>query len=506
MELRRSTHFLVLALLIPGEIGVSRRAPISTPHTREESGNSFHAAVGLTDRIQQVENGLRPPVIVKGRPVTMNLADRMKHYNTPGVSLAVINDNKIEWARGYGALEAGGDRAVTTETLFQAASISKPVTAMAALRLVQQGKLALDEDVNRKLISWKIPENEFTKDQKITLRRLLSHSAGLTVHGFAGYAAEEAAPTTIEILDGIKPANSAPVQVNVTPGTQSRYSGGGYVVLQLLLTEVTGKSFPEVMKELVFSKIDMRHSTYQQPLPKEWAPAAATAHRISGEPVKGKWHTYPEMAAAGLWTTASDLARFAIELQLSKAGKSNQVLSASMTHQMLTPQIADVGLGLFISGKARATSFSHGGSNQGFRCQLFAYTESGQGAVVMTNAGQGDLLAQEILRSIAKEYGWPDYQVAEHVLAKVNPAIYEAYAGVYEVRPGYTIAVTVEPGKLFIQATGRPRFEILPETETKFFRLDRSDMLHSFVKDQRGKVTEFVTETGGQSIKAKRIN
>jgi len=171
------------------------------------------------------------------------------------VSIALINDGRIEWARGYGTLEAAGKATVTPETLFQAASISKSLTAMVTLRLVEQGKLDLDSDVNKRLVSWKVPENEFTKEQKVTVRRLLAHTAGVTVPGFLGYEVGETLPTLRQILDGEKPANSAPIRVDMTPGGKFRYAGGGYVILQQLIMDVSGKSFPELMQKTLLHQL-----------------------------------------------------------------------------------------------------------------------------------------------------------------------------------------------------------------------------------------------------------
>jgi CubicO group peptidase (beta-lactamase class C family) len=290
-------------------------------------------------RIERVENGLLPGTIIKGQNASMKLADRMAFYKVPGVSIAVIDNGKLEWAKGYGVLEAGTTKGVTIETRFQAASISKPVAAMAALALVDQGKLSLDENVNLKLTSWQVPENEFTRTEKVTVRRLLSHSAGLTVHGFPGYAANEPVPSLTQIFDGQKPpANTDPIRVDILPGKQFRYSGGGYTVLQQLMIDVTGKPFPSLMQELLLSKIGMTHSRFDQPLAKELEPVAAAGHLPTAAVIRGRWHTYPEMAAAGLWTTPSDLALFAIELMESVQGKSNRVLSQEMSTQMLTKQ------------------------------------------------------------------------------------------------------------------------------------------------------------------------
>ena len=463
-----------------------------------------HKTAAVNDRIQRVENGLLPGLVLKGQSAPMKLTERLAHYKVPGVSVAVINNGKLEWAKGYGVIEAGSTKPVTTETRFQAASISKPVAAMAALALVQQGKLSLDENVNGKLKSWQVPDNEFTKDEKVTLRRLVSHSAGLTVHGFRGYAADEAVPTLVQALDGQKPANSAAIRVNVLPGSLWRYSGGGYNVMQQLLIDVTDKPFPELVEALVLSKIGMKHSTYQQPLPKEWEALGAIGHRANGEAIKGRWHTYPEMAAAGLWTTPSDLARFAIELQQSLQGKSNKVLSAEMTRQMLTRQMGDYGLGLGLGGKEKITTFSHGGSNEGFKCMLFAYLESGQGAVVMTNGDRGSGLGSEILRAIAREYGWPDYQPTEKTVAQINPDVYPSYVGQYDVS-GVSITISTEAGRLYILAPplGPQRLQLYPSAEGQFFILE-DNLEARFVKDAQGNVTEMQVRAGGNSMTGKK--
>lgn len=461
-------------------------------------------------RITRIENGLLPAVVMKGAAhPRMTLAARMAHYKVPGVSVAVINNGAIEWARGFGVSDAESKSPVTPDTLFQAASISKPVAAMAALSLVEKGTLNLDDDVNLKLKSWKVPENEFTKEDKVTLRRLLNHSAGITGHGFRGYAAGQPVPSILEVLDGRQPpANSAAIRVDTKPGTKWRYSGGGYLIAQLLVMDVTSKQFPQFLKETVLDKLAMSRSTYEQPLPNDRVAQAASAHERNGEAVKGRWHTYPEMAAAGLWTTPSDVARFAIEIQSSLAGKSNKVLSTAMTSQMLQlpkPQLAPYGLGLEVQGEGRSASFGHGGANNGFRCQMFAYRETGQGAVVMTNGEAGDPLVDEVLRSIAAEYGWPDYRVRERELAKVDPRIYESFAGAYQTK-NTLLNVMADGGRLFVQAAplGSERIELLPESDTKYF-ITIADMTFTFVRDESGKVTELIFQPPrGEPVKGKK--
>jgi CubicO group peptidase (beta-lactamase class C family) len=298
---------------------------------------------------------------------------------------------------------------VTADTLFQAASISKPVAALAALKLVQSGKLDLDADVNRYLKSWRVAENSFTAEKKVTLRGLLTHTAGLTVHGFPGYASDAPVPSVIQILNGQKPANTARIQVDTVPGTIWRYSGGGYVVAQVLLEEVTGQPFVKLMQDTVLGPIGMTRSTYQQPLPNARLSEVAMPYRQNGEPVAGGPHVYPEMAPAGLWTTPSDLARYAIDIQQTLAGASSRVIDAAMARRMLTPTLNRQGLGPRVGGATKRVFFAHGGANEGYRCNLVAYTD-GDGLVVMTNSDSGGRLANDIMAAVAREYGWPDFQ------------------------------------------------------------------------------------------------
>lgn len=317
----------------------------------------------------------------------------------------MISNGDIAWAQGYGMADVELQHPVTTETRFQAASISKPVAAMAALRFVEQGLLDLDTDVNVKLRSWQVPENEFTTKNKVTLRCLLNHTAGTTVWGFPGYASGEIVPSAVAVLRG--EGNTDPIIVYKEPGESWQYSGGGYTIMQLLLSDILGKPFPEIMAEMVLQPAGMTASTYEQPLPEHWHVYAASGYRGDGTKVKGNWHTYPEMAAAGLWTTPTNLVRFAIQIQRAYAGEAETILTQAMVQQMLTPGMNNHGLGPGISEDD--LRFGHGGANEGFRCELMAFAEGGNGVVVMTNSDNGGRLAHEIILSIAEGYGWPGF-------------------------------------------------------------------------------------------------
>jgi CubicO group peptidase (beta-lactamase class C family) len=419
------------------------------------------------ERIARVENGLQRPNRVKGSPAErMKITDRMKHYKVPGVSVAVIHEGRVAWARGYGQRDAASGAPVTAETLFQAASLSKGVAASVAMRLVEQGKLSLDEDVNAKLRSWKVPENEFTKTEKVTLRRLLSHNAGLTVHGFPGYAQGAAVPTLPQLLDGKAPANTAAVRVNKAPGSGYRYSGGGYEVMQLLLEDVTGRPFDELARTLILDPLGMKRSAYEQPLGTERARNAASAYRGDGKAIAGQWHTYPEKTAAGLWTTPSEFARWVMEIQ-----KPGKVLKAETAKTMLSKTAGNYGLGIGLNETAGRASISHGGANEGYRCQYFAYRDSGDGAVVMTNGDEGGDLAMEILRSIAVEYGWADYLPKERAVVKVDAAVLASYVGDYAFPGGPVVQIRVKDGQLTSGINGDSAV-MTAEAPDSFFDMD----------------------------------
>jgi CubicO group peptidase (beta-lactamase class C family) len=498
--------FVVVLFSLRGPALRSSQTSAAEPAAASPAPQKGANEAGQNARIQRIENGLMSGAQIRGQaPKRMTIRDRMQFYKVPGVSVAFFEQGKISWARGYGYADLATKRPVTPETLFQAASISKPVASLAVLRLVQDGKLSLDEDVNVKLTSWKVPENEFTAEQKVTLRRILSHSAGTTVHGFAGYASDEAVPTVAQVLNGEKPANSEPVRVDVVPGTIFRYSGGGMTIMQLLLTDVTGKPFPQIVEELVLRPAEMNHSGYTQPLPKNLWANAATPYRDNGDPVKGGAHTYPELAAAGLWTTPSDLGRMAIEVKKEYDGVSSKILTKDMARQMLTHQKDEYGLGFGLESPGKALHFGHGGANEGFRCVFTEFTESGQGVAIMTNSDSGGSLIQEVLLSVAQEYGWPEPVPTEHTLGKVDAAALPSYAGTYEGTDIGKLVFTAKDGRLLVQAEflGSEARELYPESNSKFFLLSQ-DITFSFGRDEKGSVANVVIQAG-RAFTAKKL-
>ncbi|RKH95846.1 serine hydrolase [Corallococcus sp. AB038B] len=401
--MRPSLSRLVLAAILFSPGG----AALAAEGTKKPA-TQWLASPAQATRAARVEAGLAPVVIEGEKPQSLTLPQWMALYRIPGLSIAVFDKHSIVWARTYGVKEAGGSEPVTLETLFQAGSISKPVTALAALHFVEAGKWSLDENINDRLRSWKVPENDFTKEQKVTLRRLLSHSAGTTVHGFPGYAVDAPMPTLVQVLEGAAPANTGPVRVDLVPGTKTRYSGGGTSIVQLMMVDQLQKPFPQVMRETVLKPLGMSSSSYEQPLPPALAARTATGTYSSGKSVAGRWHVYPEMAAAGLWTTPSDLARVALEVSNAKAGKSKRVLSQAMTKQMLTLQSERFGLGFQV--EPGTDRFWHGGADEGFQAAFMSFGDTGSGVVVMANSDNGFLLFDRLIASVAAEYAWTAFK------------------------------------------------------------------------------------------------
>ena len=313
-------------------------------------GQAEKYSTDVQSRIKQVEESLPLMIRVEGEgDGKRTIEERMAHYKVPGLSIAVIKDYQIDWAKGYGEADVSEHRKVTEETVFQAASISKSLNAVGLLKLAQDGKLDLNSDINTYLTTWKFPYDDLSKGKKITVANLLSHTAGLSVHGFRGYGPYEPIPTAVDILDGKSPANSDPVRSMFEPGLRFQYAGGGTTITQLIVTDITHTPYDEFMSTNVLAPMGMDNSFFTQPPPQTKKSVLATAYHQDGGEVKGKFHVYPEQAAAGLWTNPTDLSKYIIETQLSLEGKSSKVLNQSFTNTRLTPYLDQVGLGIFIN-------------------------------------------------------------------------------------------------------------------------------------------------------------
>jgi len=452
----------------------------------------------IEDNIKKVETGLINPVYLEGDS-TWTIETRMKHYHVPGVSIAVINNGKIEWSRTYGVMDEETKQPVTRETLFQAGSISKPVAAYAALKTTEEGKIDLNENVNTYLKTWKLPDNEFTKNKKVTLKHLLSHTGGLTVHGFLGYSPDLPLPTTTQVLDGTPPANSPPVRVDKIPEESFRYSGGGYTIMQQMLVDVEGKPFPEILKEKVLGPLRMNHSTYDQPLQPEQLQLAATGYLPDGTMTKGKRHTYPEMAAAGLWTTAEDLAIFAINIQKTMLGDSGEVLSKAMTEKMLTPFVADfIGLGLFINTRNDDVYFGHGGWDEGFSSDMVAHKTKGYGVVILTNSNHPEFI-EELIRSVAHTYSWRNY-VPIYKKWEMDTTKFSVVTGRYKNTSDGLITVYNKGSRLLKKTLRGASNELFQISDTSYISRESEQVIQFKKNPKDGQLHILLVENGKQEF------
>jgi CubicO group peptidase (beta-lactamase class C family) len=452
--------------------------------------SAAQAAPADDARIRQIEQGLTPPVQVEGRAYpAKTIVELMAEQHVPAVSIAFVDHGKIAWTRAYGMADVAEGRKATPQTLFQAGSISKPVAATGMLSLVQEGRLKLDVPVNDQPKSWKLPDNDFTKAQPVTLRNLLTHTGSLTVHGFPGYEPGKPVPTIQQVLDGDPPANTDPVRVDGPVGKEWRYSGGGITIAQLMATEADGRAFPALMQARVLTPFAMTSSTYEQPLPAALRPRAAAGYRSKGDMVPGRDNTYPEMAAAGLWTTPSDIARWTIGIADAEAGRANPVLSQATAKAMLTPGLGDWGLGVEVKGQGRDRVFSHGGANEGFRNEMFAWPARGQAVVIMTNSDSGEDVMAPLLTAIAQAYGLPGFERKTIKPAPVKPGELKAYVGAYALGGvSVTIRESAIGGSLELVAPGDDVYELIPQGKDAFANVQAAGPAQ-FQRDAAGQVT-----------------
>ena len=401
--------------------------------------------------ITKVENGLLPYVLIEGES-PYNVQERMAYYNVPGVSITVIKDYKIEWTKHYGVMDVELQNPVTDETMFSVGSLSKGVAALTVLSLVYEGKIKLNSDVNEQLKSWKIPENEYTKQALVTPLLLMNHSGGAMFSPGVAYLPDNF-PTNIQILNGEPPSKTKAVVIDKIPGTEFQYSNAGYAILQQLTVDACdGQSFPDITKRKIFKPLDMNQTTFEQPLPDELIKVAAAGHMPNGLPLDVKRYFFPHMAAGGLWTTTADYAKYVIELQKSYLEKSNKIISRELAKDMLSPHAAkQYGLGVFMREiNGEINYFGHLGDNRGFFAGFASHLRDGNGAVVFTNSQNGANLIREITNGIAKVYNWKSYLPDEYKVIALDDTTIDQYCGRFLIGSDDYFEVRKEDQQLYI--------------------------------------------------------
>ncbi len=438
----------------------------------------------ILSEINFIENGLIKNIQIKGDSVhRFNIQERMDHYKVPGVSIAVVENGKIRWAKGYGYANTETGTKVDVNTLFQAGSISKPLAALSALKLFENGSLELNKDVNYYLKDWQIPENKFTLTEKVTIEKLLTHTAGMTVHGFPGYKQTDKFPDIIDVLNGN--GNTPKIVVDTLPGSIWRYSGGGYSVMEKVVEDVSGLKLDEYMSKNILLPIGMKKSTYQQPISKEWQNNISAAYNSDGKLIDGLWNNYPEQAAAGLWTTPSDLALYCIEIQNIAQGKKDGLLKKETVQKMLTKHKNDWGLGPSLKNEKDSLIFGHGGKNAGFTNDMSAYAYHGNAVIVMTNADNGGMIISEIKNAVSKFYNWSLSQPKIIEVIKLSEVELKQFVGKYELKGQNLIfEVQLQNNQLILTNTPSGNLNLLPMANNKFIDLE-SGTLIEFLIDEK---------------------
>ncbi|HVN42983.1 MAG TPA: serine hydrolase domain-containing protein [Steroidobacteraceae bacterium] len=402
--------------------------------------------------LEAVARNLLPIVRIQGEDARWTMAERLAHYGVPGVSVAVIEGGELAWAAGFGVRDQGGTVPVDADTMFMGASTSKPVTAFLVLQHVERGIVNLDVDINRYLKRWQVPENEFTRRFPVTLRTALSHSAGLTVNGWGCRPRGQPVATVFDVLEGRPISGQRAVVVDKTPGGTERYSGGGYVLAEILLEDLTGRSFADLAEEYIFQPLGMRHTTFANPLPERFHGNVASGHDATGKMHPGGWLVSPDGGAGGIFTTAQDYARFMIGTRDAFLGKKGAILRQDLARQMLMRQGAgQFGLGWRSVGDGATRRMNHGGSNDGYQSETNLYLDSGDGAAVFTNAVPGIVLENEILNGVADLQGWQDFMATPRKAQLVPASEHWRYVGEYRIVSGVEmpfVRVYVEDGVL----------------------------------------------------------
>lgn len=464
----------------------------------------------INGKIKAIETGLLPVVRIEGEDVRWPMAERMDHYKCPAVSVAVIEDGAVEWEKGYGTCDLTDGGAVDDQTMFMGASISKPVAAAVVMTLVEDGTFDLDTDVNTYLKSWTVPENDFTRQEPVTLRWLLSHKAGTNVHGFGGRPPSAPVPSLVDVLSG--KSDTPAVVVDKVPGGTGRYSGGGYTIAQLAIEDATGKSFADIAQERILGPLGMTRTTFTQATASGFRDNVATGHYESGEPLEEKWLTCVEHAAGGIWTTAGDYARFMVAVRDALLGRSETLMKQDTARTMLTDQgDGDQGLGWRLIGSSDALRIEHGGSNNGFQTDATLYLDSGKGAVVLTSSANGLIFYWEILNAIADLYDWLGFLPPPKRVIDIPADQHHRYTGDYKIVSGVEmpmLKIWSENGVLMSEIPGMrggPR-EILARSDTRFFnRVFPHET--EVILDDDGQATALEVLEGGETVilRAERI-
>jgi len=417
----------------------------NVPGTQDGNTNCI-SQKGSSERKAQLETGIRGQVKFLGEEEKLNsITNRMSVYNIPALSLAVIQQGEIAWAAVYQNESFYEGQNLDCNSIFQAASLSKPVTFMAALRMNAAGEIDLDENIQEYLKDFVLPQGKQTTENPVNLRNIFSHTSGITPGGYQGYAKDLPMPSDMDIVSGAPGVNSPAIEVVSPPDETLGYSGGGYTLAELALQDIYNDEFSNLMNKWILEPVGMEHSEFTQPLPNSKWDLVAKGHTQSGEVLDGGWRNHPEQAAAGLWSNAVDMAKFLIEIYKAYQGES-AIFSQADIESILSHQRDGHVYGFLLSRSSDDISLTHYGGNAGYRTGMTISLTSGNGLAYLSNSDNGGALGNELLLSASQVYNWQSFPQTEVQRERVSPGVLEGLAGEYRWNEQIDLAVNYDEG------------------------------------------------------------
>lgn len=488
------TKLLIAQLLLAGcTTQIEDEPSIVNTNTQHSQGClQNNSGDNIKGRQHLVESYLRGPIAFEGEALKrFSIAERMAFHKVPAVSVAVIKQGKIDWSQAYGMKSVESQQKVDCNTLFQAASLSKPVTLMAVMRMHQAGKIYLDKDINQYLTSYELPPGKQTEANPVTFRNILNHTSGISPGGYRGYAKDEGFPTDIEVLTKQGVTNSQLVEVVNLPGDKLAYSGGGYTVAELAMQDITQQTFKQLMDFWILNPLKMDSADFSQPIPEAKHHQVARGHKSDGSMVKGGWHAHPEQAAAGLWATATDMALFMIEIHKGYKGESN-IFSQAMIAELLKQPREQHVYGFIISGKEDSLMLSHYGGNAGYSTGMHIYLESGDGISYLANSDyNGNSLNSEIRFAVSDTYNWPNFKQQNVKRRSETPKSLQELVGRYTFKNWkINIEYSEQDNQIVIVFPNNDRYKMTPIVDNK----------KAFVHVITGTKVSFAVEEEQQTI------
>jgi CubicO group peptidase (beta-lactamase class C family) len=493
----KSAILLILAMLVAcsARPTLDEAASASVQEDDPSPAPACFVAADAGERKRRITQQMLPNVVFDGETTAVDVAARMAEHRVPALSVAVIRGGQIDWTATWG--NSRDQTRADCSSLFQAGSLAKPATVMAVLRMAQLGRVDLDADVANYLERYRLPAGRQSATHPVTLRNLLMHTAGITPGGYEGYAQDAPLPDDVQTLRAEPPSNARKVEVLETPGTSLVYSGGGYTVAEVALEDLFDQPFDRLMREWLLDPLRMSAAEFALPLPQDRLDAVAQGHQADGQVVAGGWRLHPEQAAAGLWASATDLARLLVEMHRGWNGRSAVFAEDSLRELMARPFDGHA-YGFRLIGEGDQVFLTHNGGTVGYRASMTLNLISGDGAVVLTNSDNGIELARELFASVAREQGWPVFRET-HVTRRDQPQeVLAALAGRYAfAEQGWQVSLVFEQGTLTLVFPNGDRYALTPiEGEALEFIHAATGVRASFTGDETRRELLLYGQTG----------